>query len=167
MLSSASSFSGSAALVVFVLALWLLSEILLPFIAGLAIAYLLTPLTDRLERLGVNRLAGGAVDHNARGACADLSHSPGGADSRRPTVVLYRERSRQCDEVAGAIERSQPALDSKVVGRWLQRRQIDRRFGDTRCRLADRISAFVVVGRTRAGIRILTCRRHAGCCVLS
>ena len=37
--------------------LWLLSEILLPFVAGLAIAYLLTPLTDRLERLGVNRLA--------------------------------------------------------------------------------------------------------------
>jgi predicted PurR-regulated permease PerM len=46
-----------AALMVFVLALWLLSEILLPFVAGLAIAYLLTPLTDRLERLGINRLA--------------------------------------------------------------------------------------------------------------
>ena len=46
-----------AALVVFVLALWLLSEILLPFVAGLAIAFLLTPLTDRLERLGINRLA--------------------------------------------------------------------------------------------------------------
>ncbi|MGB2657535.1 MAG: AI-2E family transporter [Pseudolabrys sp.] len=46
-----------AALVLFVLALWLLSDILLPFVAGLAIAYLLTPLTDRLERLGVNRLA--------------------------------------------------------------------------------------------------------------
>jgi len=40
-----------------VLALWLLSEILLPFVAGLAIAYLLTPLTDRLERFGINRLA--------------------------------------------------------------------------------------------------------------
>lgn len=45
-----------AALILFVLALWLLSEILLPFIAGLAIAFLLTPVTDRLERLGVNRL---------------------------------------------------------------------------------------------------------------
>jgi len=44
------------ALILFVLALWLLSEILLPFIAGLAIAFLLTPLTDRLERMGVNRL---------------------------------------------------------------------------------------------------------------
>ncbi|HEY5378637.1 MAG TPA: AI-2E family transporter [Pseudolabrys sp.] len=46
-----------AILIVVVLMLWLLSEILLPFVAGLAIAYLLTPLTDRIERLGVNRLA--------------------------------------------------------------------------------------------------------------
>ena len=42
------------ALVVFVLLLWLLSEILLPFVVGFAIAYLLTPLTDRLERVGVH-----------------------------------------------------------------------------------------------------------------
>ena len=47
----------AAVFVVLVLALWLLSEILLPFVVGLAIAYLLTPLTDRLERLGINRLA--------------------------------------------------------------------------------------------------------------
>src|SRR5579872_2936934 len=45
-----------AALAVCVLALWLLSEILLPFVAGLAIAYLLTPVADRVEKLGVNRL---------------------------------------------------------------------------------------------------------------
>jgi predicted PurR-regulated permease PerM len=43
-------------LAVVVLALWLLSGILLPFVVGLAIAYLLTPLTDRLVRLGVNRM---------------------------------------------------------------------------------------------------------------
>lgn len=35
--------------------LWLLSDILLPFIAGMALAYLLNPLTNRLERLGVSR----------------------------------------------------------------------------------------------------------------
>jgi predicted PurR-regulated permease PerM len=46
-----------AALAVIVLLLWLLSQILLPFVAGAAIAYLLTPVTDRLEKLGVNRLA--------------------------------------------------------------------------------------------------------------
>jgi predicted PurR-regulated permease PerM len=46
-----------AAFILCVLALWLLSEILLPFIVGAAIAYLLTPVADRLERLGINRLA--------------------------------------------------------------------------------------------------------------
>jgi predicted PurR-regulated permease PerM len=35
--------------------LWLLRPILLPFVAGLALAYLLTPLADRLERHGLNR----------------------------------------------------------------------------------------------------------------
>jgi len=45
-----------AALAVVVLLLWLLSEILLPFVAGAAIAFLLTPVTDRIERLGVNRM---------------------------------------------------------------------------------------------------------------
>lgn len=44
------------AVVVLVLLLWLLSEILLPFVAGLAIAYLLAPVTDRIESIGVNRL---------------------------------------------------------------------------------------------------------------
>ena len=45
-----------AALAVFILFLWLLADILLPFIAGLAIAYFLAPLVDRRERMGVNRL---------------------------------------------------------------------------------------------------------------
>jgi predicted PurR-regulated permease PerM len=43
------------ALAVFMFLLWLLSEILLPFVAGLALAYLQAPLADRLERLGINR----------------------------------------------------------------------------------------------------------------
>ena len=45
-----------AALALFVLLLWLLADILLPFIAGMAIAYFLAPFTDRLERMGMNRL---------------------------------------------------------------------------------------------------------------
>jgi predicted PurR-regulated permease PerM len=44
-----------ATLLVLVLLLWLLSDILLPFVAGMALAYLQTPLADRLERLGMNR----------------------------------------------------------------------------------------------------------------
>ena len=34
----------------------LLREVLLPFVAGMVLAYLLDPLATRLERLGMNRL---------------------------------------------------------------------------------------------------------------
>jgi predicted PurR-regulated permease PerM len=44
-----------AILAVFGFLLWLLSEILLPFVAGAGLAYLLNPLANRLERVGVNR----------------------------------------------------------------------------------------------------------------
>ncbi len=50
------------ALALFVVALWLLSPILLPFVAGCAIAYFLAPTVDRLTRLRVPRgLAAAAV----------------------------------------------------------------------------------------------------------
>ncbi len=35
--------------------LWLLHEILLPFVGGIVLAYVLAPVADRLERLGINR----------------------------------------------------------------------------------------------------------------
>jgi predicted PurR-regulated permease PerM len=50
-----------AALAVLVAALWLLSEILLPFVAGMALAYLLDPFTRRIERLGIGRTAAALV----------------------------------------------------------------------------------------------------------
>jgi predicted PurR-regulated permease PerM len=42
-------------LVLFLIALYLLRGVLLPFVAGIAIAYLLDPLCDRLERAGCSR----------------------------------------------------------------------------------------------------------------
>lgn len=41
---------------VLVLALWAFSPILLPFIAGLVLAYFLDPVADQLQRLGLSRL---------------------------------------------------------------------------------------------------------------
>lgn len=46
-----------AAAALFVGFLWLFSGVLLPFVAGIAIAYLLDPLADRLEALGLPRAA--------------------------------------------------------------------------------------------------------------
>src|SRR5690606_24175174 len=44
------------ALLVAGLALWLLRGVLLPFVAGMALAYFLDPVADRLQRLGVSRM---------------------------------------------------------------------------------------------------------------
>src|SRR4051794_2295102 len=46
-----------AALVVVALTLYLLREVLLPFVAGMALAYMLDPIVDWLERLGLGRLS--------------------------------------------------------------------------------------------------------------
>ncbi|MGU3497060.1 AI-2E family transporter [Xanthobacteraceae bacterium A53D] len=44
------------ALVVLVLALWVLREILLPFVVGTAIAYFLNPVVSRLSKIGIGRV---------------------------------------------------------------------------------------------------------------
>src|SRR5215468_8793476 len=41
--------------IVLALFLYLFSEILLPFVAGMVLAYFLDPVADRLQRLGVSR----------------------------------------------------------------------------------------------------------------
>ena len=41
---------------IFLLSLWLLRSVLLPFVAGMAVAYLLDPLAERLQRWGMSRL---------------------------------------------------------------------------------------------------------------
>lgn len=49
------------ALLVAVVLLFLLREILLPFVAGFALAYLLDPLADRLQRVGLGRLGASLI----------------------------------------------------------------------------------------------------------
>lgn len=55
MSSNRQTLAWLAVIAVTVLLLWAFSAILLPFAAGLAIAYLLDPAADRLERLGCGR----------------------------------------------------------------------------------------------------------------
>ncbi len=50
-----------AALLVLIFVLWTLQTILLPFIAGFVLAYFLDPVADRLERLGLSRIAATAI----------------------------------------------------------------------------------------------------------
>ncbi|MGH6869344.1 MAG: AI-2E family transporter, partial [Methylocella sp.] len=46
-------WSGTVAVIAVTVVL--LHEILLPFVAGIALAYLLHPVVNRIERIGVNR----------------------------------------------------------------------------------------------------------------
>ncbi|MFN7023093.1 MAG: AI-2E family transporter [Pseudorhizobium sp.] len=50
-----------AALVVFVIFLWAFRSILLPFVAGMALAYFLDPVADWLERRGLSRMMASVV----------------------------------------------------------------------------------------------------------
>jgi predicted PurR-regulated permease PerM len=49
------------ALILLVLGMWLLREVLLPFVAGITLAYFLNPVADRLERLGVSRMVASLI----------------------------------------------------------------------------------------------------------
>ena len=49
------------ALAVFALFLYIFSSILLPFVAGMALGYFLDPVADRLQRIGLSRLAATVV----------------------------------------------------------------------------------------------------------
>jgi len=46
---------------VFFLVLWMLGNVIMPFLLGAAIAYFLDPVADRLERLGLSRAAATGV----------------------------------------------------------------------------------------------------------
>lgn len=46
---------------IFILLLWLLGDVLLPFVIGGAVAYFLDPVADRLENLGLSRAAATAI----------------------------------------------------------------------------------------------------------
>jgi predicted PurR-regulated permease PerM len=48
-------------LILLVLAMWVLREVLLPFVAGIVLAYFLNPVADRLERLGVSRMVASLI----------------------------------------------------------------------------------------------------------
>ena len=51
----------SATLLVLIALLWLLNEVLLPFVTAMALAYLLDPLVQRIQRLGVSRTVAALV----------------------------------------------------------------------------------------------------------
>ena len=108
---------GLAAVVAFGLVVYLLREVMLPFVAGIALAYLLDPLADRLERLGLGRLAaslmilalfvvGAGRDAADRGAARGQQVAPWStacpAWSSRLQAIIAERAAGRCSSASAA-----------------------------------------------------------------
>ena len=83
----------------------LLREILLPFVAGMVLAYLLDPLANRLERLGMNRLIATLAIMGLFVAGVAALIVADGPDHRPRACLFHRKVS---DATSGGCRRSPP-----------------------------------------------------------
>ena len=88
----------------FVLFLLVFSDILLPFIAGMALAYFLDPVADRLERVGLSRmmatvviLVAFVIDHEIKNGALGQG---GGCIENQPSVLNTSTDRRHCVSLA-------------------------------------------------------------------
>ena len=88
-----------------VLAVWLLRGVLLPFVAGMTLAYLLDPLANRLERAGANRVLAALLIVGVFVIGFLRPDSPRCPDTCRSTG---RPRSE-----AAVVRRSRPTVDHR------------------------------------------------------
>ena len=157
-----------AMLAAVIAAVVLLREILLPFVAGMVLAYLLDPLATRLERLGMNRLV-------ATLAIVGLFIVGVVALIVLTAPIIVRELAYFIDNlplyvraVAGARNRSEPAVAEQDRRRRLgSRRAVDRRVDDAGDRLVRHFSAFGMVWGPSADLGVLARGRDPDRCLLS
>ena len=119
----------------------LLREVLLPFVAGMALAYLLDPLATRLERLGVNRLIATLAILGlfiASVVAAIVFTAPIIVSELAYFVESFPVYIRQLHELATNPDR--PWL-SKVVGEGLG--QAEQSFGDLTTLATDWLGTFL------------------------
>jgi predicted PurR-regulated permease PerM len=137
----------------------LLREILLPFVAAIALAYLLDPIVDWFERKGVNRsVAGlGLITLFYLGLAGALAMAIPVVGSELATLV------DKLPESIGQLE----ALAADPKRPWLRKRRIarSRAVGGAAChdglRLDSKLAALGVVGQPGIDISFLPSRRHA------
>ena len=82
------------ALLVLAALLWLFQDILLPFIAGFVLAYFLDPVADRLEKMGLARLAATLVILVVAVAAVVLGDSLRGHEMREEVERILEEDAR-------------------------------------------------------------------------
>ena len=166
---SATSCSGSWRSLIVVGLLWLLSPILLPFVLGMAIAYVLDPLAKRLTARGMSRLvaalvilAGFVVAIRAVGA-ADR------AGSDTAVRRFHRTRAGLCaaSAVAGQRSRAIPGSNRSSATIWSAPINRSATSDESGGRLSDRISGVDLEQGPGADFDLFTGDHHAGRRVLS
>jgi predicted PurR-regulated permease PerM len=93
------------------LAIGLLKAILLPFVAGIAIAYFLSPLADRLTALGLNRLAASLLIVAAGGIVVVVL-------AILVVPVVLSQAQQIAVALPGEIQRLRDVLEAWVRERW-------------------------------------------------
>ena len=165
-LRAAAHRSGSARCVVFVALLWLLSDILLPFVAGMALAYLLDPLADRLRAAGPQPRDRVARDRRRSSSCslvvALIADRAGARRASSPHFVEQHAATMSTGCRRWSPSRARPG-SSKLVGEQLPdaRQSVSDLVEQGAGWLAD-VPALALVRRPGAGLGALAARRHAG-----
>ena len=104
----------AVALAVLIVGLWLFSEILLPFIAGLVLAYFLDPVADALERLGLPRLAATLVIVLASVVALAIASGPASADPGRSDRQARHEPAALHCGARHALQRAGARIGSRT-----------------------------------------------------
>lgn len=143
-------FYWGAAALLFLLLLWWLGGVIMPFILGAAIAYLLDPVADRLEALGLSRMLSVAII--TIGAILGFAAT---VIIVIPTLVT--QAVSLAERIATLIERMPGALSA--VETWLSANQpgLVRRFphlADIDSTLREMLTNFTDAIRQRAGTLI-------------
>ena len=157
------------ALAVFIGLIWLLSPILLPFLAGIAIAYVLDPLANRLERMGMSRLVAALLILGlfvlVFVALLLIDRAGAGEPARRRSSIIFRAIP---SELQSSAERSEAYLAAPHPRRQARkRRQVDGRSDEPGDGLPHRRTDIGVDQGPGPDLAVLAPRHHAGGGVLS
>ena len=102
-----------AVLAAFIAFMWLLSDILLPFVAGMALAYLFDPLVQRLHRAGLRRELGAVLIIAVIGLVFVLS-------TLLVVPILGSQLAAFIDDMPGYVKKLQDLIADPQYG-WLNK----------------------------------------------
>ena len=143
----------TVALILAVLLLWLLSGVLLPFVAGIALAYFLDPVADRLERLGLPRWAATSVILLAFLTVLVVAGGTAPAAPRRPArracASASRRWSPRCSKMLADLSQGWLGAPRRRPPARSRRSALGDRAGQGACYLATVLASLVVAAGRR------------------